>query len=187
MIRYIATLLFLAETAFAQSVETDGQATGSITESIAGALNLEQGSYDWIQQAHSGDKEKVISILEQNGYIVGPDANWLAAADRFTVLSRAAAPGKIVFLVIPDTADAKPVTYAPLDLGISGFDQYAASTASYTSQGIASKILDATKKSISAVCGIGAEPESVTGTASAAGIIEIEATWSGSSICDAVQ
>jgi len=189
MIRYIAALLFSAEMVFAQSGEDISQDTVDIVESVANAVLSEQRNLRWIQQAYNGDKETVISILERNGYTVDPKANWLGAADRFTVVSNAIAPGEIAFLVIPESEDAEPVSYAPLSLGlgIGGFGQYPPVVASHTSESIANRILDATRKSIAAVCGIGGQPESITGTASAAGIIEIEATWSGSNICDAVK
>lgn len=185
MIRLTTALLLVASAARAQDFET--AVTADMFVSMKEAAAAQGVEFNWSIQEPSADQEKVLGILKGSGYMVDPGAEWLSSAKDFSLYSWAAAPGEVGYLVLPKATGAEPVTYAPLKFKIDKPDSTNMVAAGYTADEIASRILDGMRKSIVMVCQIGAQPETITGKASAAGIVEIEATWRGSEICDAVQ
>jgi hypothetical protein len=96
--------------------------------------------------------------------------------------------------VLPNANGAEPVSFAPRFRGGPALpyetqEMMELQNAFFGMEPneIRDRIIEGMQMSINAVCLLGAQPETITGRASAAGVVEIEATWRGEDICDAAE
>lgn len=180
MLRILALSFAVATSADAQMVITE---PFQLEDDFSKLEEKAQVMNRWTERHAGVDAEKVRRTLEESGFTVDFDAPWLNSADDFTIYSSTSGPGQVGYLVVPNSSDAAPVTFAPALTGYAGEIKTELYNTAWTSE-IGDRILAGMKSSITSVCGMGAEPESITGQASA-GFIQVAATWRGSAICEA--
>lgn len=139
--------------------------------------------YRWEQQERNTDAQTVVNTLQYSGYPVDLKADWLQGVDGYSLYSSTTGPGQVGYLILPNGSDAAPVTFMPLPFATNAN----LIAAGYSADEIRERIVEGTRQSIASICKIGVQPQTITGKASAGGIVEIEATWLGSAICDAVK
>jgi hypothetical protein len=185
VVRFAIALFLVANSAFAQDSKLLDAVEG-MTGVLREGMSKSGTEIEWGLSLPNAEAQEIMRALSKSGYIVPLDAAWLTAADQFDLYSNPIAPGEVGYLVVPNAVGAQPVTYAPLRFTKGVGRESAMLVAGFTADDIADRILDGMQKSIAQICRIGAQPDTITGRASAVGIVEIEATWKGSDVCAAV-
>lgn len=139
---------------------------------------------EWKEVDADASGSDVSDILEAEGWnseLARAKAGAFSSDGRYSVYTRNAAPGVSDLLVVPkENGSAQPVEFKAA--GIDLWTQNAA-WGFPTAEELRDEIVEGMQAAIDSLCGMRARPTEITGKASAAGIIEVEAKWLASEVC----
>ena len=168
MLRILALSMITATGAHAQEVITGPL---RLDDGIAINKDLSQVESQWSDKEIVADADEVRKKLEGFGYDIDPQAEWLDSSDSFTLYSHPVGPGQVSYLVMPNSAGIRPVTYSPFTGAVG---------AQVAQVGLTEDILDAVKAYF---CRMNPVPETVTGVIDLR-VGQFSAAWRGEDICE---
>jgi hypothetical protein len=132
----------------------------------------------WVPIQENASYQEIASILAESGWQLPEDAELEAYAGA-TAFERIAAPGVKELLLVPQEGAA--TEFSPLN------NEHAVDLAFWGSRldsdEIKNEILEGMQAAIDAICEMPARPREIRASASALGIVEVEAFWDASEVC----
>ncbi|MFV0361102.1 hypothetical protein [Tropicimonas sp.] len=144
----------------------------------------------WQQVKIDASAHEVSDFLETAGWNEGVAAGGyeaLSPDSRYSLYTRSIAAGVSDFLVVPEAADnMQPLEFkSAASSGIVQAAWWPGSSRMPSAKDIRDEIIEGMQAAIDSLCGMRARPREIKAKASAAGIVEIEATWMSADVCAA--
>lgn len=174
ILRSALALLSSASTAVAQQIDVETDMTSGMDMSTTGI--------EWMPVDSDASREAVLDALSGAGWSEMNVADQLSDAVKYDLFSRSAAPGVVSYLAVPQNGFNPPVEFSPVQPGVEITP--AIFGRSPSANEIREEIIEGMQAAIDALCGMNARPTTIRAQASAFGVVEVEAIWTASEVCD---
>jgi hypothetical protein len=184
VIRYLlwTTTLFIASSivSFAQDAGMPASDAGrTVPRTI---FSAETSQWKEVQQNAPG--KNIAEILAEAGWPSIQVDTALNPSGQYNLYKKVVSPGVDSYLVAPVDGSAAPVQFGS---GVtSNGDKVTLagwSMSGYSSDEIRKQILDGIQAAIDALCSMKVKPSQIRAQASAFGVVEVEATWQSTEVC----
>jgi hypothetical protein len=169
--------VFAVTSANAQDMLTAPLPEGDFTGFFIADAYEEQTLSQWQRVDGELTAGEMSELLAAEGWVL-PE-NWPANDSEVLAYTRQLSPGVTEFFV--DYGQGAPVQFSP-ELSYVQADQFAAPQ-SVTRSRVQQQVIAGIESAIEAICSFSAGPQQVQVTASAFGIVEVQATWDAEDVC----
>ncbi len=168
------SLLLSASAAVAQQVD--------LKTDMASATDMSPAGFEWKPIDNDASSDTVLNALSEAGWPKMNVAGQLIDAEKYDLFSRSARPGVISYLAVPQNSVNPPVEFSPMQSGAEYTPALFGGGPSASE--IREEIIEGMQAAIDALCGMNARPTTIRAQASAFGVVEVEATWTASEVCE---
>ncbi|TFH84776.1 hypothetical protein EQG41_20600 [Billgrantia azerbaijanica] len=205
MLRSVLMFGAVAMAAFSQILQAQDEGVGSATVGLGSSeLRLPDGtaveiegvapsqSREWVPYGKDISGENLKKAFEMQGvWAEGFGDIDLEGASEYDLYLNRSSIGEVEYLAIPEGESSQPIQISSAGaVHYGGMGESASEVASSwnpftkSAEEMRAEIISAIESTLDELCGMRARPQQIRALASAAGIIEFEATWSATEICE---